>query len=322
MSTLAPTPVALVFLGLLTALAGACDSGRHGRSAGEGEPGSDDPRGPSRTVTVKGSDTMVILAQRWAEAFMAAHPGTTVQVSGGGSGTGVAALINGTTDVANASRRLKEPEREQLRKRRNTEAVEVPVALDALAVYAHRDSPVRSLTMDQLRRIYRGEITRWDEVGGPDQAIVLYSRENNSGTYVYFKDEVLGGMDFAVHTQTLPGTAAVINAVSKDRTAIGYGGIAYSEDVRVLDLVVDDGEPVAPTLENAVSGRYPLARPLYVYTAASPSRAMADYIAFLLSPEGQRVVEGVGYYPLPEKDRKAARREVMGAATRTAEAGK
>jgi phosphate transport system substrate-binding protein len=253
-----------------------------------------------RTITIKGSDTMVILAQRWAEEFMAQSPGSVVEVSGGGSGTGVAALMNGTTDVATASRAMKEHERTQLQQARDVQAVETPVALDALAVYVHRDHPVRHLTMDQLRGIYRGRIRRWDEVGGPARPIVLYSRENNSGTYVYFKDVVLGGMDFDAYTQTLPGTAAVIHAVSKDPTGIGYGGIAYTEGVRVLALSDGAGEPTMPTPEAALTGRYPLARPLHLYTAGPAQGLAGDFIAFALSPEGQRVVEGTGYYPLPE----------------------
>jgi hypothetical protein len=183
-------------------------------------------------LSVKGSDTMVILAQHWAEGFMASHEGVQVQVTGGGSGTGIAALLGGTADIASASRPMNDRERATLSRERHAEARESRVALDALAVYVHDQNPVTSLTMEQLASIYRGQVTRWSEVGGPDRPIVLYSRENNSGTYTYFKEHVLGNQDFALTAQTLPGTAAVINAVSRDPNGIGYGGIGYAEGVR------------------------------------------------------------------------------------------
>ncbi|HJL20193.1 MAG TPA: phosphate ABC transporter substrate-binding protein, partial [Sandaracinaceae bacterium LLY-WYZ-13_1] len=163
-------------------------------------------------LSIRGSDTMVILAQRWAEAYMATHPETTVQVTGGGSGTGLAALINGTTDIANASRPIHDRERRYLRRNRGAEAHETPVALDAVAVYVHGDNPIESLTIEQLAGVFRGQIEDWSELGEEPGPIVLYSRENNSGTYAYFKEHVLDGLDFDASAQTLPGTAAVINA--------------------------------------------------------------------------------------------------------------
>ncbi len=277
------------------ALAG-CSGSR--REEGGGERGS---AGGRQTLTIKGSDTMVILAQRWSQGFMNQNTGIAVQVSGGGSGTGLAALINGTTDIANSSRPIKASEKAQVRQARGADAHETAVALDALAVYVERSNPVQSLTLTQLKGIFRGQITKWSEVGGPDRPIVLYSRENNSGTYAYFKEHVLEDDDFAPTAQTLPGTAAVINAVSRDPNGIGYGGIAYAEGVRLVPVAREGEQPVAPSMENATSGKYPLSRYLYVYTAGEPSGVAAQYVQYVLSSAGQDVVEGVGYYPLPRR---------------------
>lgn len=263
--------------------------------------------GASQTITIKGSDTMVILAQRWAERFRADHPEITVQVSGGGSGTGIAALLNGTCDIANSSRPIKDREREQIRSTRHQEAQEFKVALDAIAVYVHASNEIPSLTLPQLKAIFRGEITNFRDVGGPDRTIVLYSRENNSGTYAYFKEHVLDDQDFAATAQTLPGTAAVINAVSRDPAGIGYGGIAYGSGVRAIPVAAADGAPVAPTMQNATSGTYPLSRFLYLYTPGTPSPVVRQYIDFILSRAGQSVVEGVGFFPLPREGASTAR---------------
>jgi phosphate transport system substrate-binding protein len=232
---------------------------------------------------------------------MASHAGAQVQVSGGGTGTGIASLLAGTADVANASRPMNDRERVTLSNDRHVEAHETRVALDALAIYVHTENPIASLSMEQLASIYRGQVTRWSEVGGPDRPIVLYSRENNSGTYAYFKEHVLGNMDFAVTAQTLPGTAAVINAVSRDVGGIGYGGIGYGQGVRTVPLVGRDGAPIQPTLENATSGEYPLSRFLFVYTAGEPTGLAADFLAFVTSEQGQRLVEQAGFYPLPHE---------------------
>jgi phosphate transport system substrate-binding protein len=279
----------------------SCTSGKSPKS----DEGATQTR-TSSTLTIKGSDTMVILAQNWAQAFMDANPGKVLQVSGGGSGTGMAALINGTADLANASRPIKDKERKQLTKRRGVEAQEFRVALDSLAVYVPTANQIEALTIPQLKKIFRGETTNWKDVGGEDRAIILYSRENNSGTYAYFKEHVLDNEDFAATAQTLPGTAAVINAVSKDPAGIGYGGVAYSEGVRTVKVAPAGGDPVEPTMENATSGSYPLSRFLNIYSAGEPSGIAKEYLDFVLSPEGQKVVEGVGYYPLPKEATAAA----------------
>jgi len=286
----------------------ACGGGHRDPAPGApGAGGSGSTQARGGTLTVKGSDTMVILGQRWAERYMQLHPGTTVQVSGGGSGTGIAALLNGTTDVANASRPLKASERTQLAARGHGAAVETRVALDALAVYVHESNTLARIDLEQLRRVFKGEVTNWSQLGGPDRPIILYSRENNSGTYAYFKEHVLDNADFATNAQTLPGTAAVINAVSHDPNGIGYGGIAYGSGVKHLRLGASGADAIEPTMENAVSGRYPLARFLFMVTAGPPAGLAHDYIEWIRSPAGQELVESVGYYPLPHEGARAQR---------------
>lgn len=254
---------------------------------------------PTETITVKGSDTMVILAQRWAEIYMTSHPDMTIQVTGGGSGTGISALINGTTDICNSSRPMKKSEREKLKQRYNTLGVEIKAARDGLAVYVNEANPVQELTLQQIKSIYTGKVTNWKEFGGPDAKIILYSRENNSGTYVYFKDNVLQGEDFAPSAQNMPGTAAVVNAVAKDRFSIGYGGAAYGKGIKFVKVKKDANTPgYEPTEENIKSGDYPVTRFLYMYTRGRPTGALKQYIDWILSDEGQSIVAKVGYFPV------------------------
>jgi phosphate transport system substrate-binding protein len=250
------------------------------------------------TITVKGSDTMVILAQRWAELYMSKHPGVNIQVTGGGSGVGISALINGTTDICNASRPMKNSEREKLKKRFNSLGVEIKCAKDGLSVYLHESNPVKELTLEQIKLIYTGKIKNWNEVGGPNAKITLYGRENSSGTYVYFKDFVLAGEDYFASMQSLPGTAAVVNAVSKDRNAIGYGGAAYAKGIKFAKVKKDAGSTAyEPNAESIKSGAYPITSFLYMYTQSRPKGAMKEYIDWILSPEGQAVATKVGYFP-------------------------
>jgi phosphate transport system substrate-binding protein len=253
------------------------------------------------SITLKGSDTMVILGQRWAEDYMKKNPGVTIQVTGGGSGTGIAALINGTTDVCESSRPMKDAEKADVQAKRGSPAVETKVALDALAVYVNEKSPLQEISIPALRKIYKGESTNWKDVGGADHLIVLYGRENNSGTYGYFKEHILENKDFAAATQTLAGTSAVANAVKGDVNGIGYGGIAYLEGIRALRIKKDDTSPaVAPSLETAQSGTYPISRFLYFYTAGAPTGTAKKFIDWTVSAEGQKVIGDVGYYPLPK----------------------
>src|SRR5262245_26808340 len=257
----------------------------------------------SRVVTVKGSDTMVQLGQRWAERYMKNHPNATIQVTGGGSGTGIAALINGTTQICQASRAMNDAEKASVQFQHKADAVEVPVALDALAIYVNQQNPIDHLTIEQVRRIFRGEFTNWKEVGGPDATIVLYGRENNSGTYVFFKEHVLANADFAAKYQTLPGTAAVTNAVSKDRLGIGYGGIGYATDVKRIAIAKDaSSQPVTPDVQNVYNNAYPLSRSLFWYTAGNPTGLVKEFQDWVLSAEGQKIVSEVGYYPLKNSE--------------------
>jgi phosphate transport system substrate-binding protein len=252
----------------------------------------------AQAVTVKGSDTMVILAQRWAEEYMKQNPGKKVEVTGGGSGVGIAALVNGTTDIADASRSIKPEEIAKVRDRFNVVPEEIAVAKDGVAVYVNDANPLVQLTAAQLKDIYMGDVTNWKEVGGPDAPIVLYSRENSSGTYVFFKEHVLQNGDYSPRAQTLPGTAAVVNAVAKERNGIGYGGAAYAKGVRELKIVGADGQAYLPSAENVKSGKYPLSRSLFMYTRGKPQGATKAFIDYCLSPAGQGVVTQVGYYPI------------------------
>jgi phosphate transport system substrate-binding protein len=253
-------------------------------------------------LSVKGSDTMVILGQRWAEDYMSANPSTTVQVTGGGSGTGIAALINGSTDICESSRPMKDSEKAELAQKRKVPARETKVAIDALAIYVNDTNTVQAIAIPTLAKIYEGSITSWKELGGADHSIILYGREDNSGTYAYFKEHVLKGQDFAAATQALAGTSAVANAVKEDKFGIGYGGIAYLEGIRALDIKSSEtAAPVAPTLATAQDGAYPLRRYLFFYTAGEPTIAMATFIDWVTGPGGQATIADVGYYPLPKK---------------------
>jgi phosphate transport system substrate-binding protein len=255
------------------------------------------------SIAIKGSDTMVILGQRWAETYMKTNPGITVTVTGGGSGTGIAALINGTTDICESSRPMKDKEKEDLKAKRSASAVETKVALDALAVYVNDKNPIQEISIGQLAKVYKGEAKTWKDLGGTStKGIVLYGRENNSGTYGYFKEHVLENKDFTAGVQTLAGTSAVAAAVKGDVNGIGYGGIAYSEGVRALKLKKDDSAAaITASLETAQNGTYPLSRFLFFYTAGDATGSMKKFIDWVQAPGGQKVIEEVGYYPLPKK---------------------
>lgn len=249
-------------------------------------------------ITVKGSDTMVILSQKWAEVYMQKNPGTAIQVTGGGSGVGIAALINGSTDIANSSRPMKASEVEKLKARYSTLGVEIPCAKDGITIFLNKANPVAELTVKQIGLIFAGKITNWKEVGGPDASIKLYGRESSSGTFVYFKDNVVK-TDYVPSCQSLPGTAAIVNAVKKDKYAIGYGGSAYAEGVKDCKVKKDDKSPAyAPTAETIKNKTYPISRYLYMYLKSRPTGAMKAYIDWILSPEGQKVISEVGYFPV------------------------
>ncbi len=248
-------------------------------------------------ITVKGSDTMVILAQKWAELYMKNNSSAVIQVTGGGSGVGITALINGTTDICNSSRPMKQTEIEKLKARYNTLGVQIPCAKDGITIFLNDANKIQELSIKQLSDIYQGKIRNWKELGGVDAEIRLYGRENSSGTYTYFHDEVVNG-DYAASVQTLPGTAAVVNAVKKDVYGIGYGGAAYATGVKHAKVKKDDKSPaILPTPESIGKGEYPITRFLYMYLRNRPTGETKKYIDWILSKEGQMIVTEVGYFP-------------------------
>ena len=253
------------------------------------------------TVVQKGSDTMVILAQKWAEVYMGKTPGSKIQVTGGGSGVGLAALQNRSTDLANSSRPIRPPEIAECIKAFGKRPLEVKAALDGLTVYLHESNPVTELTLEQLERLFTGKIKNWKEVGGPDMRITVYSRENSSGTYEFFKENVLKGRDFAASAQTMPGSAAVLQAVAKDKGAIGYSGAAYGKGAKHIKVKRDENSPaMEPNEENVVKGTYPIWRYLYIYLNPNLNKGeIASYLNWIRTEEGRKVVKDVGYFPLP-----------------------
>ena len=257
-------------------------------------------------ITVKGSDTMVVLAQKWAEVYMNQNAGEKVQVTGGGTGTGFAAMQNQTTDLCNASRKIKVKEIEACVKAFGKRPTEYKVALDGLSVYVNEANSVKELSLAQLEGIFTGRIKNWKDVGGIDAPITIYSRENSSGTYEFFKEHVLKGKDFAANAQTLQGTAQVIQNVAKEKNGIGYGGGAYGAGVKHLNVKKDENSPaVEPTGETVVNGTYPIWRYLYIYVNPALDKGeVAAYLTWIRSDEGQKVVKDVGYYPLPANLRK------------------
>lgn len=253
---------------------------------------------PVKRVTIKGSDTMVILAQRWSEVFPHKN-GVEFQVTGGGSGTGIAALINGTTDICASSRPIKSAEVEQLKAKYGYRGMEIRVARDGINVYVHKSNKIGRLTLEQVRLIFTGKITNWKDVGGVDKRIILYSRENNSGTYEFFKEHVLLKQDFSAEAQHMAGTAALINAISKDPQGIGFGGAAYASNVKSLSIAAENKAAyIAPSENTILNGQYPISRFLYFYTNSKPKGMVKKFIDWVISPAGQGVVKKVGYYPI------------------------
>jgi phosphate transport system substrate-binding protein len=249
-------------------------------------------------ITIKGSDTMVILSQRWAEAYMKKHPETTIQVTGGGSGVGLAALINGSTDIANASRPIKPSELAKIKEKYKKNAIEIACAKDGLSVFLNKGNPVSEMTIQQLGDIFSGKITNWKQVGGADAKIRLYGRESSSGTFEFFKEHVVK-TDFSPRCQTLPGTAAIVNAVKKDKYSIGYGGAAYAEGVKDCKVKKDaKSKGVLPTEATIKNKTYPISRYLYMYLKSKPTGETKAFIDWILSPDGQKMISAVGYFPV------------------------
>jgi phosphate transport system substrate-binding protein len=257
------------------------------------------------SITIKGSDTLVRLGQRWAEEYMKINKSVVIQVSGGGSGTGIASLLNGGTDICEASRDMKKKEYDMAGEK-GIEPYRISVALDGISVFLNEENPVSELSFAQLKGIYTGAITNWKEVGGVDARIILYGRENNSGTYAFFKEKVLDKEDYSEYTQTLPGTAAVVNAVSKDKSGIGYGGIAWAKGVKFAAVRKADDDPaILPSSETVSNGAYPISRELYWFFNGKPDGELKKLVNWALSKDGQKVAEAMDYIPLPEEQAKA-----------------
>lgn len=257
-------------------------------------------------IQIKGSDTSVNLVQRLAEVYMEKDPNTAIAVTGGGSGVGIAALIANKVQIADASRPMKDKEFAAA-KENGVIATEIAIGIDALSVVVHHENPVKFLTMAQVGAIFRGEVTNWREVGGPNMPISLYGRQPNSGTYVFFQEHVLGNKDYSAKMKQMNGNAQIIEAVSADRSGISYVGVGYVYDdkgqvlpgIQVLDIAVGNAKPVSPLIkENIKAGVYPIARALYQYTNGKPKSNVKNFIAFVLSPDGQKVVEEMGFYPV------------------------
>ena len=259
----------------------------------------------------KGSDTLVNVAQAWAEAYQTVNPDVAVAVSGGGSGTGIAAMINGTVDLANSSRSMKQKELE-LAKSKGQNPIEHIVGYDALAVYLHQDNPAKSLSIAVLAEIYgeEGETETWTDIGlevpgCKDQEMVMVSRQNNSGTYAYFRKAVLGKKrDYRMGTRDMHGSKDVVDLVEKTPCAIGYSGLAYATDHVKLACISKDGSDncVMPSVQAAADGSYPIARPLYMYTNGEPTGEIKNYLDFIMSDEGQCIILAKGLRPGPRRD--------------------
>jgi phosphate transport system substrate-binding protein len=275
--------------------------------------GSGQPASPTRataSIQNKGSDTMVNLALAWAERYQAEHPEVSLSVTGGGSGTGIAALVNGTVDIANASRAMTADEIKQAQANGIT-PVEFVVSRDAIAVVVNSSNPVRRLTLQQISDIYSGKLNNWVEVGGEDRPIVRLSRETNSGTHVYFLETVIRLGDkhktilFSTDTLLLASSEGIINEVRQNPNAIGYDGLGYIPP-DLMDSVIavardDKGPYVIPTIATVNDNSYPVARDLYMYTAGQPTGAIKAYLDWILAPEAQQIVADLGFVPIRQE---------------------
>jgi phosphate transport system substrate-binding protein len=258
-------------------------------------------------IQIKGSDTLINLVQRLAEVYMENNPNTAIAVTGGGSGVGIAALIADRVQIGNASRPMKQKEKSAA-KENGVDAYEIVVGIDGLSVIVNGGNPIKSLTIDQIGAIFRGEVSNWKDVGGPDMPISLYGRQANSGTFVFFQEHVLGKKDYSPKMKRMNGNAQIVEGVIADKAGIGYVGIGYVYDdkgnvrngLNVLNVARNAGsEPVTPLVaENVKSSKYPIARALYQYTNGKPDGAVKAFIAFELGPEGQKVVEEMSFYPV------------------------
>jgi len=253
-------------------------------------------------LQIKGSDTLINLVQRLAEVYMEENPGRYIAVTGGGSGTGVAALMNNKCDIANASRLMKSKEVAQSAQR-GIDAKRVVIAMDGLSVITHPDNPIQQLTVDEIGKIFRGEVANWQEVGGRDMPVTMYGRQSNSGTFVFFREAVLKG-DYSQKMNRMNGNAQIVEAIKQDVSGIGYVGVGYVKDAKgltILKVAANANGTYASPLNGAdvKSGNYPISRPLNQYINGSPKGATRDFLEFELSPQGQRIVEEEGFFPIP-----------------------
>jgi phosphate transport system substrate-binding protein len=257
--------------------------------------------GVTGTMQVKGSDTLLMLSQRWAEAFMEESPEAVIQVTGGGSGVGIKALIEGTTDVANASRPIKDEEREEA-KAKGVEVNEIPVAVDGVCFIVNPANPLTEISIGQLGDIYRGKIKEWGALGGSG-TIMCYGRQASSGTYDFVKEHVLNKDDYRADIQEMQGNSLLCDSIARDKNGIAYVGYGYAAkrgDVKILAVKKDDASPaIKPTLDAVCSMEYPISRYLFCYTNGKPAGVTQAFLAFALSDEGQKIVEEVEYVALP-----------------------
>ena len=253
---------------------------------------------PCPAQRIKGSDTVLPLSQELSEMYMKSHPSATITVTGGGSGVGISALLDGTTDLAMASRRIKFSEKMKMKQARHTPC-EVVVAYDALAVIVHPSNPVKRLTREQLEGIFRGKITNWKQVGGDDAKIVVYSRETSSGTYEFFKESVLRGKNYMAGVLSMPATGAIIQSVRQTRGAIGYVGMAYlNRYVKALAVSYDGGRHyVSPSVKTAMAGTYPVVRPLYYYYDKANEARVRPFLDFIRSKTARSKTLELGFIP-------------------------
>ena len=254
----------------------------------------------SDELTLKGSDTMLHVGEAWTEQFKKDHPEIRMSVTGGGSGTGISAIINGHTQIAMSSR-YAEPNEIQAAVKLGKALKEFEVGKDGIAVIVSRNNPVSELTLDQLRKIFTGAVTNWKQVGGQDREIIIYSRDTSSGSYVFFREHVLAKKEFAKAALRMASTAVLVESVAGNEAAIGYSGLAYAQDanVRILAVkAVPEAEAVTPTFETIRDGSYAIGRPLLLYTLGEPQGRAKTFIDFTLSDKGQRILKEIGYVPV------------------------
>jgi phosphate transport system substrate-binding protein len=310
-STVSKWLTAFALASLALGLGAGC--GKKGRgSEASGAASGEAQEAKKQSIQTLGSDTMVNLAQAWAEAYAKVVPNVSVEVSGGGSGVGIAALINGTADLANSSRHLEREEAEKAKKHNGKEPTEFMVGYDGLAIYVHKSNPLNEISMEELSEIYRegGKMDKWSDVGvkgipgSKSNDIIRVSRQNNSGTYHYFRETVVGAKnDFKNGSLDMNGSKDVVEQVAKTPGAIGYSGLGYATpEVKIVKVSPKRGEPaIQPSIATVLDKSYPISRPMFMYTPGEPSPQAKKYLDWIMSEAGQQIVEKTGYVPLPKK---------------------